>query len=64
MDSVSDTALNPLSFLPRSARIWPDKIAVIYGSRRLSYAELEAETHGWRGRCGRAMSHRVTGSPT
>ena len=44
MDSVSNIPLTPLSFLPRSARIWPDKTAVIYGSRRLSYAELEAET--------------------
>ena len=44
MDSVSNIPLTPLSFLPRSARIWPAKTAVIYGSRRLSYAELEAET--------------------
>ena len=44
MDSVSDTALTPLSFLPRSARVFPAKTAVIYGRRRLSYAELEAET--------------------
>ena len=44
MDSVSYTALTPLSFLPRSARVWPGKTAVIYGRRRLSYAELEAET--------------------
>ncbi|MGO9778404.1 MAG: AMP-binding protein, partial [Streptosporangiaceae bacterium] len=36
--------MTPLSFLPRSARIWPAKTAVIYGNRRLSYAELEAET--------------------
>jgi fatty-acyl-CoA synthase len=44
MDSVSDTALTPLAFLPRSARIFPAKTAVIYGRRRLSYTELEAET--------------------
>jgi fatty-acyl-CoA synthase len=44
MDSVSNIPLTPLSFLPRSARIWPAKTAVIYGSRRLSYAELEAQT--------------------
>ena len=51
MDSVSDTALTPLSFLPRSARVFPAKTAVIYGRRRLSYAELEAET----ARVGRAL---------
>ena len=43
MESVSYTALSPLSFLERSARIWPDKTAVIYGTRRLTYSELAAE---------------------
>jgi fatty-acyl-CoA synthase len=43
MGSVSYTALTPLSFLERSARVWPGKIAVIYGRRRLTYAELGAE---------------------
>jgi fatty-acyl-CoA synthase len=40
---VSHTALSPLSFLDRSARVWPDKIAVVYGTRRLTYSELAAE---------------------
>jgi len=43
MGSVSYTALTPLSFLERSARVWPGKVAVIYGSRRLTYSELAAE---------------------
>ena len=43
MDSVSYTALTPLSFLERSARVWPGKTAVIYGARRLTYRELAAE---------------------
>lgn len=43
MGSVSYTPLTPLSFLERSARVWPDKVAVIYGSQRLTYAELAAE---------------------
>ena len=43
MDSVSYTALSPLSFLERSARVWPGKVAVIYGARRLTYRELAAE---------------------
>ncbi len=42
MDSVSNTALSPLSFLERSARVWPGKTAVIYGARRLTYSELAA----------------------
>jgi fatty-acyl-CoA synthase len=32
--------LSPLSFLPRAAHIWPDKIAVIHGDARCSYREL------------------------
>ncbi|MGO9220698.1 MAG: acyl--CoA ligase family protein [Streptosporangiaceae bacterium] len=40
MGSVSHTALSPLSFLERSARVWPDKVGVIYGGRRLTYSEL------------------------
>ena len=43
MDSVSYTALSPLSFLERSARVWPGKTAVIYAGRRLTYRELAAE---------------------
>jgi fatty-acyl-CoA synthase len=42
MGAVSYTALTPLSFLERSARVWPDKVAVIYGSRRLTYSEFAA----------------------
>src|ERR1700688_4397938 len=43
MGSVSYTALSPLSFLERSVRVWPDKVAVVYGARRLTYGELAAE---------------------
>src|SRR6516165_4928425 len=43
MGSVSYTALTPLSFLERSARVWPGKVAVIYSRRRLTYSEFAAE---------------------
>ncbi len=43
MDSVYVTQLTPLSFLDRSARVFTDKTAVIYGDRRMTYAELAAE---------------------
>jgi fatty-acyl-CoA synthase len=43
MGSVSYTALTPLSFLERSARVWPGKVAVIYGRRRLTYSGFAAE---------------------
>jgi len=41
--AVSSIALTPLSFLERSASVWPGKAAVIYGRRRLTYAEFAAE---------------------
>jgi fatty-acyl-CoA synthase len=43
MGGVSEIPLTPLSFLERSAHVWPGKVAVIYGGRRLSYAEFAAE---------------------
>ena len=43
MGAVSEVPMTPLSFLERSAGVWPDKVAVIYGSRRLTYTELAAE---------------------
>ena len=57
MDSVSDTALTPLSFLERSARVWPDKVAVVYGARRLTYSELAAEAQRPDEREQRARGH-------
>ena len=43
MSLVSNTELTPLSFLERSARVFPDKTAVVYGERRLTYRELAEE---------------------
>src|SRR5262245_43906160 len=34
------TTLTPVAFLPRSAEIHPDRIAVIHGTRRFTYAQL------------------------
>ena len=64
MDAVSYTALTPLSFLDRSARVWPGKVAVIYGSRRLTYSEFAAEVVRVAARCGPTASNPATGSPT
>jgi len=64
MDSVSYTALSPLSFLERSARVWPGKTAVIYGARRLTYSELAAEAQRVARALQASVSGRVTGSPT
>jgi len=35
------TELSPLSFLRRSARVFPDKVAVVHGERRMTYREFE-----------------------
>ncbi|MEN8239834.1 MAG: AMP-binding protein, partial [Actinomycetota bacterium] len=39
---VYRTELTPLSFLERSAIVWPDKTAIIHGDREISYAEMAA----------------------
>jgi fatty-acyl-CoA synthase len=38
---VYRTELSPLSFLTRSAYVFPDKTAVVHGSRRYTYRQLE-----------------------
>ena len=35
------TELTPLSFLSRSARVFPDKVAIVHGERRTTYREFE-----------------------
>ena len=39
-NAANFASLTPLSFLPRSAAIHPDRIAVIHGGQRLSYRQL------------------------
>ena len=43
--SASRTELDPISFLTRSARLHPDRTAVVHGERRRTYAELEARVN-------------------
>ncbi|HTF53162.1 MAG TPA: AMP-binding protein, partial [Pseudonocardia sp.] len=38
--AVSQTELTPLSYLRRSAEVYPEKTAIIYGDRRYSYARF------------------------
>ena len=40
IDKVSVTPLTPLSFLRRSAFVYPDKIAVIHGKQRFTYTQF------------------------
>ena len=43
-----DAELTPLSFLRRSAEVYPDKTAIVYGDRRHTYREFAAEATGGR----------------
>src|SRR5260221_11120477 len=49
--------LSPLSFLARAAAIYPDKTAIIHGSRRISYAECYERCR----RLGDALRQRGVG---
>jgi fatty-acyl-CoA synthase len=39
------TELTPIAFLRRSAYVWPDKIAVVHGTRRYTYRQLEERSN-------------------
>ncbi|GLY70120.1 acyl--CoA ligase family protein [Amycolatopsis taiwanensis] len=56
------TPLTPLAFLERSAEVFPDKEAIVYGERRLTYREFAAEAtrvaHALRA-CGVGPGDRV-----
>ncbi|HEV2783910.1 MAG TPA: acyl--CoA ligase family protein [Actinophytocola sp.] len=39
------TPLTPLAFLERSAAVFPDKVAIAYGDRRISYREFAAQAN-------------------
>jgi len=59
---VWSTPLTPLAFLGRSAEVFPDREAVVYGERRMTYTELSAEVtrvaHALRA-CGIKPGDRV-----
>ncbi len=62
MQTVWNTPLTPLAFLRRSAEVFPDRTAIVYGERRHTYAEFAAEVtrvaHALRG-SGIAPGDRV-----
>ena len=39
-NNANYTALTPISFLLRTANIWPEKIAWVHGSQKATYEEL------------------------
>ncbi len=44
VNTVNRTELTPLSFLERSAIVYPDKTAIVHREREISYAEMAAIT--------------------
>lgn len=42
---VNRDILTPISFLSRSAGIYPEKVAVVYGSKRFTYRQLQSRVH-------------------
>jgi fatty-acyl-CoA synthase len=43
MSSVSHAQLTPLRFLERSAEVYPEKVAIVHGDRRLTYRDFAGE---------------------
>ena len=43
MSAVSHAPLTPLRFLERSAEVYPDKVAIVHGDRRMTYREFAGE---------------------
>jgi len=41
--TANHSPLSPLRFLERSASVFPDRVAIVHGDRRYSYAEFAAE---------------------
>ena len=64
MSTVSHSDLTPLRFLERSAEVYPDKVAIVYGDRRTTYASSPARPLVSRGPCRRLGSIRATAWPT
>jgi fatty-acyl-CoA synthase len=61
-NSANFVALSPLSFIERTAGVYPDRSAVIYGSRRQTWRDTYARA-GWprrsrSGACARATRCR------
>jgi fatty-acyl-CoA synthase len=54
---ASFAPLTPISFLPRTAEIHPDRIAVVHGNRRITYAEFYARAR----RLASALARRRIG---
>ena len=48
MPGVNYDLLTPVTFLGRSASVYPDKEAVVHGEKRFTYRELQSRVLGWQ----------------
>ena len=60
---ANHVSLSPLSFLKRTAAIYPDRLAIIYGERRQTWAETAARCRRLAARCKRVASATATRWP-
>jgi fatty-acyl-CoA synthase len=59
-NAANHVPLTPLSFLPRTALIHPDRVSVIHGPRRFTWAETAARCR----RLAAALARRGIGRAT
>ena len=52
------TELTPVSFLRRSAYVFPEKVAVVHGERRYTYRELEERVNRLASSIGGMLGQR------
>ena len=62
-DKVYRSELTPVDFLRRSAYMFPEKTAVVYGGRRYTYAEFEERVNRLASRLRDSGLKRATGLP-
>jgi fatty-acyl-CoA synthase len=60
-EKVYRTELTPVSFLRRSAYMFPDKEAVVHGERRYTYSEFEERVNRLARVSRMQVSRRATG---
>src|SRR5262245_34076641 len=63
-NAANFTALTPLTFLPRAATVYPDKLAVVHGATGSPIASSTTAVGGSPRRCAAAASTRGTPSPS
>ena len=43
--AANHDAMTPLAFIERTAAVYPQRLAIVHGARRLTWSDLLAETH-------------------